>query len=225
LEQELEHEWDEFERVEEDKNALISELTHKLKHLKKVTMLTLKYEQQTATAKLETLARLRKNRLDELKAAINKSKSELKTDKRVNKRTVTFLTKQKDQMDSLADEWEKKYQRDFTEITGDLTDLTSKRESDQVVLIDKQERWEGDKSNKIALMAEMKKRELEEQERVRLLDIMNLAQRKIRFAWRVYWRRRKKQLIRLRRRRLARARAKRKALAAKFPLMMMQKRK
>jgi len=222
LEWELEREWEEFERLEESANGQIADLTQKLKHLKKVTLLTLKYQQHTATAKQETLARMRKNRLDSLRLAIQKAKNDHKTDKRVHKRSIAFLNKQKEHMDQLADEWEKKYQGDFTEKTNELNDLTQHREQDQQLLIDKQQRWEEDKSRKIALMEEMKRRENEDIARNQLLQLQNLAQCKIRFAWRVYWRKRKKVLKKLYRRHLQKLRAKKKALAQKYPMLAMQ---
>jgi hypothetical protein len=90
-----------FEKEEDQKNNIINELTNKLKHLKKITNLSVKYEQQTSIAQAETIARLRNDYLKKLNIDIEKNKINYKTDKRVNKRTLNFLSKQKDQMDKV----------------------------------------------------------------------------------------------------------------------------
>ena len=52
--------------------------------------------------RMESLARQRAHRLDSLRAQIAKAKGDWKTDKRVNKRTLSFLNKQKEHMDQVG---------------------------------------------------------------------------------------------------------------------------
>ena len=217
LEVELEHEWVEFERLEDVKNAHIIDLTNQLKHLKKVTLLTVKYEQQTAIAQKETLERRRAARLADLRAQIAHMKLDIKTDKRVNKKSLVFLAKQKEAMDALYEEWEHNYEVDHGAKTRQLENLTRDRTTDQIALVERQKRWDADAAAKIALMEEIRIRSLEEESYRALMDRMYLAQCAIRFAWRVYWRRRKKELKKLKRKKLARIRAAKKAENARPP--------
>ena len=209
LEIELENEWVEFEKLEDQKNAQIIDLTNQLKHLKKVTALTVKYEQQTAIAKKETEDRLRATRIGELKASIARRKAELKTDKRVNKKSLVFLAKQKDAMDALYEQWEHNYAVDHGAKSREYDELTRQRTTDQVQLVAKQNRWDEDSKAKIALMKEMATRAQEEEAYRQLMDRMYLAQCTIRFYWKVYWRKRLKELKKLKKKKLARLRAKR----------------
>jgi hypothetical protein len=185
LEVELENEWMEFEKLEDAKNAQIIELTNQLKHLKKVTGLTVKYEQQTAIAQKETTDRIRANRLAELKAQVARTKADIKTDKRVNKKSLVFLAKQKDAMDALYEQWEENYAVDHGAKSREYEELTRNRTVDQLQLVSQQNRWHDDSQRKIALMKEIAVRAHEEAEYRKLMDRMYLAQCTIRFYWKV----------------------------------------
>jgi len=211
LESELEREWSEFERAEDSKSARIIELTQQLKQLKKVTLLSVKYEQQTAVAAKETADRQRAARLADLRDAISRAKGGVKTDKRVHKKSVVFLQRQKEAMDALYEHWEGEYERDHTQISHQLDDITHERQRDQRELLQRQSRWRQDNASKIALMEEATIRTQEEEHYRNLMDRMYLAACLIRFHWKVYWRRRKKELIKLRKKRAARLRAQKKA--------------
>ena len=211
LQHELEHEWVEFEKLDDAKNAQIVDLTAQLKHLKKVTLLTVKYEQQTAVAHKETTERLRINRLNELRGQIARVKADLKTDKRVNKKSLVFLAGQKDAMDQLYEQWERNYDEDHGAKSRELDSLSRARHTDQVALVGQQQRWDADAAGKVALMEERALRGREEAAYRALMERMYLAQCTIRFYWKVYWRRRKKELKKLRRKKLARIRAQKKA--------------
>ena len=211
LQLELEHEWVEFERLEDQNNARIVDLTAQLKHVKKVTLLTVKYEQQTAVAHKETLERRRASRLAELRASITRAKQDLKVDKRVNKKSLVFLARQKDAMDRLHERWEADYEADHGAKTRQYDELTRARSTDQVSLVARQQRWEQDARLKESLMAESKVRAEEEEAYRTLMDRMYLAQCTIRFYWNVYWRGRKKELKKLKKKKAARARAAKKA--------------
>jgi len=211
LELELEHEWTEFERIEDSKNAMILDLTAQLKHLRRVTGLTVKYEQQTAVAARETLERRRASRLADLRTQIARTKAALKTDKRVHKKSLVFLAGQKDAMDALHERWEREYDEDHGAKSRELDDLSRVRHTDQVALVAHQNRWSLDNAAKIALLDEMRVRGEEEANYRALLERMHLAQCTIRFYWKVYWRRRKKELKKLKRKKMARIRAQKKA--------------
>jgi hypothetical protein len=211
LELELEHEWQEFERIEDGKNAMILDLTAQLKHLRRVTGLTVKYEQQTAVAARETLERRRASRLNELRTQIARTKAAAKTDKRVNKKSLVFLAGQKDAMDALHERWEEEYEADHGAKSRELDELSRARHTDQVTLVAQQTRWAADNATKVALLDEMRVRGEEEAAYRLLLERMHLAQCTIRFYWKVYWRRRKKELKKLKRKKMARLRAQKKA--------------
>jgi len=127
-------------------------------------------------------------------------------------------------MDELAENWERKYATDYAEKTVAYEELTGKRTSDQVVLIDKQKRWELDKQHKLERMSELERRAAEEQAAREVEQKQYLAAARIQFAWRCYWRKRSKILKRLRRKQIAAIRKQKAELAKKFPLLAMQKR-
>lgn len=211
LEEELTKEWQSFEQTEEQKNQTINQLTNQLKHLKKVTLLTLKYQQQTATAAQESLGRVRQQELNQKKENIIHEKNEIRLDKRVHKRNIHYLSKQKEEMDRMVEQWDQKYEKDYAEKSSQLSTLREKREADQVILIQKQTRWEDDRASKVSLMDELKRRESEEKEKARLDEVMMLAANKIRFAWKVFWRKRKKELKKLHKKHMSKIRAEKKA--------------
>jgi hypothetical protein len=210
LEKEMEVEWEEFERNNEVKQQQINELTAELKHLKRVSSLTQKFEQQTAIAAAESLARQRAERIETLKSLLQEAKSLQKIDKRVNKRTTQYLTKQKESMDQLFEQWEKKYNEDYGSITKDYEGLNEARTNAQLVLVERQQRWEADKAEKIALIEEAKKREADVEAKRQWEEASYLAACKIQFHWRVFWRRRKKELKKLKKKYQAQLRAQRK---------------
>lgn len=217
LQIELEHEWFEFERKEDKNNASIVDLTSQLKHLKKVTLLTVKYEQQTAVAKKETIDRHRYNRLQDLRIQIARIKSELKIDKRVNKKSLVYLAKEKESMDRLHEQWEKDYEIDHGNKTRQYEELSRLRSADQLSLVARQQRWQEDTKMKQSLMTETATRAQEEAAYRALMDRMYLAQCTIRFYWNVYWRARKKELKKLKKKKASRARAAKKAEKGRPP--------
>jgi hypothetical protein len=222
LQNELENEWKEFERFDEHKNNQISQLTAQLKHLKKVTQLTGKFEQQTAISQAETLARVRDQRLEELRSKISAAKALHKVDRRVNKRTISYLTRQREQFDQLHSDWEAKYSTDYADISRNYDQLSAQRHSDQISLISLQQRWSNDQAHKKLLIEEDRKRAENAARRTQLDAQEYLAACRIQFAWRVYWRRRRKELIKLRKKRLARMRAEK--AAENNPIIAMQRR-
>lgn len=170
----------------EQKNAEIHDLTQELKHLKKVTQLTLKYEKDTALAQRETIARTRKRNLDDIRDQIAASQESVGRDAAVNTSTLKFLGEQKGQLEKLAREWEDKYSEDFGTLKKELDALTSDRETDKVQLNKLQERWKIDKNEKSIIRMDKDQRDIEGEAKKKLLKYMNLAQAKINFVWRVY---------------------------------------
>ncbi len=59
------------------------------------------------------MGRLRASRLSSLRSLIALRKNEIKTDRRVSKRTLSFLTKQRDDLDVLHEHWDKKYNAEY----------------------------------------------------------------------------------------------------------------
>lgn len=186
LEAELELEQETFREQDEEKKKKISELSLKLKNLKKVTSLTLKYEQESSLSKAEMVVRVRKTRLDGLRAEIAKVRAELDMDAKANARTAEFLTEQKKQLDALNDEWEKRYQQDFSTISKSLEELTAVRDRDLKKLVALQERWHADKEQRLALEEEKKRRQQEESAKKRLHRSMVVVLASVRFFWPVY---------------------------------------
>lgn len=221
----LEDEWRTYERAEETKNHTISQLTARLKHLKKVTMHTVKFEQQSALAKAESESERKTDALEKQQQEIAKIRAAYKQDKRVHKRTLAFLQKQKDEMDMLHNQWEQKYEEDHTTKTVELEKLNEARATDLQSLVSQQKRWEEEKATKLFLLQEAKERAEEEKAYKELQDRMYLAACAIQFAWRVYWRRRKKDLKKLKKKYMAKLRAQKKAEAKGGSMAMSSSRK
>lgn len=186
LEQELRAERENFARATEAKNLEIQALTQELKQLKKVTALSKKYETDTALAKRETIARTRKRRLDDLREQIAKTQEGVTRDTTVNDSTIKYLHKKRSELDTLAEQWDGKYETDHGQLTEDLETLTQERDTDNLTLTKLQERWTIDKSEKAATNMEKQQRLVELLNQKKLLKIMNLAQAKINFVFRVY---------------------------------------
>lgn len=168
------------------KNLEIQALTQELKQLKKVTALSKKYETDTALAKRETIARTRKRRLDDLREQIAKTQEGVTRDTTVNDSTIKYLHKKRSELDTLAEQWDGKYETDHGQLTEDLETLTQERDTDNLTLTKLQERWTIDKSEKAATNMEKQQRLVELLNQKKLLKIMNLAQAKINFVFRVY---------------------------------------
>jgi len=186
LEQELRAERENFARATETKNLEIQALTQELKQLKKVTALSKKYETDTALAKRETIARTRKRRLDDLREQIVKTQEGVTRDTTVSDSTIKYLHKKRTELDTLAEQWDGKYETDHGQLTEDLETLTQERDTDNLTLTKLQERWTIDKSEKAATNMEKQQRAVEFLNQKKLLKIMNLAQAKINFVYRVY---------------------------------------
>jgi hypothetical protein len=164
----------------------IHELTQQLKHLKKVTALSLKYEKDTALAQRETIARMRKRNLDDIRDQISKTQEALARDSDVSGANLKYLGKQRNELKDLSDEWTAKYDQDFGKISEQLEELTTHRDKDNITLTKLQHRWKIDKAEKSATAMEMEQRVVETENKKKLLKIMNLAQAKITFIYRVY---------------------------------------
>lgn len=189
---ELREERERFGRVVEEKNTNISKLTSELKQLKKVTMLSLKYEKETALAQRDTLERMRKRRLDNLKNQIVEIQEKLEQDNKVNDLTTKFLNKRRDELGDLQSQWQQKYDTDVSKLKGDL-DGTQKERDDKLAILNRfRARWEVDKAERHANDMEKKQRKVEEENKKELMKVMNLAQSSIHFFWRVYNRKRPK---------------------------------
>jgi peptidoglycan hydrolase CwlO-like protein len=186
LEQSLREERENFTRSMEEKNVEIHELTQQLKHLKKVTALSLKYEKDTALAQRETIARMRKRNLDDIRDQISKTQEALARDSDVSGANLKYLGKQRNELKDLSDEWTAKYDQDFGKISEQLEELTTHRDKDNITLTKLQHRWKIDKAEKSATAMEMEQRVVETENKKKLLKIMNLAQAKITFIYRVY---------------------------------------
>lgn len=192
LELELRAEHDSFTRNIDDKNIEISQLTAELKHLKKVTALSLKYERETALAQQETTNRLNKRSLMEIKDKINVKEEGVETDTVVHDATIEFLDQQQHSLQELLEDWNAKKEREFGELEGEVEKLTLTREEDKQHLVEFQRRWELDKRERTFKAEEKKQRQIEELNKKKLIKIMNLAQAKIYFFYRVYNRKRPK---------------------------------
>lgn len=192
LEQELRAERDSFQHSIDYKNVEISELTGELKLLKKVTALSLKYERETALARQETQNRKYKRALTDMKAQINTTEQGLDVDTEVHKSTIDFLSKEQDGLHELLEQWESQKERDFGELEQEVEKITLTREEDQQHLVEFQRRWELDKRERTFKAEEKKQRQIEEQNKKKLQKIMNLAQAKIAFLYRVYNRKKPK---------------------------------
>jgi len=89
-------------------------------------------------------------------------------------------------LDTLADQWDGKYEKDFGTLSEDLETLTRERDTDNLTLTKLQERWTIDKSEKAATSMEKQQRQVEIKNKKKLLKIMTLAQAKLVFVWNVY---------------------------------------
>lgn len=192
LELELKEERERFARAVEEKNGTISKLTAELKQLKRVTMLTLKYEKETALAQRDTLERMRKRTIDSLKDSIVEMQEKLERDNNVSDITSKFLTKRRDELAVLKTQWEEKYDKELGKMKAELDDTTTGRDADLEVLNKLRGRWEVDKAERKSNEEEKKQRKVEEENKKELMKVMNLAQAHIFFLWRVYNRKRPK---------------------------------
>lgn len=192
LEMELRAEREGFTRAMESKEIDIRHLTAELKQLKKVTALSLKYEKETSLAQKETTARMRKRELDKYRKDISNASEAVARDTLVHDNTAGFLQQQKDNLDKLHVQWEGKYEKDHGELVGEFDKLTVQRDADNVILTKFQQRWEVDKSEKRAKAEEMKQRGQDEENKQKLLRIMNLSHAKIAFMWRIFKRKKPK---------------------------------
>lgn len=192
LEMEIRAEREGFTQKMEEKEIEIRRLTATLKQLKKVTALSLKYEKETALAKSETIDRMRNREEGKYRKNIGNAQDAVSRDTLVHDNTAGFLQQQKDNLDKLHSEWEGKYDKDHGELTDEFDKLTTQRNADKEILMKFQERWEIDKAEKKAKAEENKQRAEDEQNKAKLLRIMNLSHAKIAFMWRVFKRKRPK---------------------------------
>jgi len=192
LEMEIRAEREGFTREMESKEIEIRKLTAELKQLKKVTALSLKYEKDTALANRETIERMRSREESKYRQNIAKTSDAVNRDHSVHTHTADFLQQQKDNLDTLHYEWEGKRDKDFGALSSEFGKLTTQRNSDKDILVRFQERWEIDKAEKKAKAEEMKQRGQDEENKQRLLRIMNLSHAKIVFMWRVFKRKKPK---------------------------------
>ena len=127
-----------------------------------------------------------------MKAQINTTEQGLDVDTEVHKSTIDFLSKEQDGLHELLEQWESQKERDFGELEQEVEKITLTREEDQQHLVEFQRRWELDKRERTFKAEEKKQRQIEEQNKKKLQKIMNLAQAKIAFLYRVYNRKKPK---------------------------------
>lgn len=188
LEVTMRAERDVFGKSIDEKNAEISALTGELKHLKKVSALTLKFEKDTEQAKQETTKRMNQLEIDRTKDVIDSVGEASALDSMVHEETVTFLIKQKDQLDQLYDRWNDRYGKEIEDSAKTIAEMESNHDADAATLSEFQSRWEDDSGVKTFERDEKKLRLTEDKNKKQLLQVMNMAQARVAFFYRVYTR-------------------------------------
>lgn len=186
LQERLAKECERFDKDNEKNDADITKKTAALKHLKKVTHLRYEYDRKTAQAKLEAKEREYKKIVDGLQNRIKKAEQLLKREKKVNEQTVDFLTTQMHDLDEKEDHWKHRYDEEIKEITNQKNTEQNSQETAFETLNHFRYRWNREKEKEAALAKEAVQREREAVARKRLLRVMNLAQCKIRFWWKIH---------------------------------------
>jgi len=185
----MEEECDRFDKENAHMDKQIAELTAGLKHLKKVTRLRHDFEAKAANARLEAKARIYKKDLDTLRERIRKAEDSLNRDDFVNKKTITFLTRQEETLAKHHTLWEEKLSKEKKEKEDEYDKLKNlQEEEEQFRLSQHKQRWEKEKNRQEALQKEAAQRDREAVAKKRLLKVMALAQCKIRFWWKVHQR-------------------------------------
>lgn len=186
LEMELRAERESFGKLTEEKNAEISALTGELKHLKKVSALTLKFEKETEQAQQETTKRKNQLEISRTKEKIDEAGEATQVDTLVHEETLAFLTKQKDQLDQLYDRWHERYGKEMEDMSKAIGELEGNRDTDVTTLGEFQSRWTDDSGVKTFEREEKTQRVVEDGNKKKLLQVMNMAQARLAFFYRVY---------------------------------------
>lgn len=175
-----------FKQSEETKNREIARLTQHLKHLRKVTTNQLRYEEDAARAQLESIRRVREQRLQDLEAEISRLQRDVATDALAHDKATAFLDMQRRELDALHQTWEHKAAADVAKREAMLEGLSELRAREKAKLNALAERWETEEEERLAQVEEIKRRTIETQAQQELAERMDRAQRLIRFWWRVY---------------------------------------
>lgn len=177
---------DQYEREMEQKEALLTRLTQRLKHRRKVTVSQHEYEAEAAEAELEALKRVESNKVTELKKEIDKVEDDWQVDTIVSKLNQEFLAKQSKVMDEVYARWEKKMEEDVGSRDAMLKEVNELRAKQREKLAKLMARWEVEQEEKLQRLESIKKRTIEAELRREMEEKMHRAQRLIRHWWFVY---------------------------------------
>jgi len=219
IERQAASEASDFQQARDAKQAQIQSLSNQIKQYSQSAKFTAQYERQQALAKMENLIHQRKQVLQSLSdrlAVVRRLQGE---DELVATHAANFLNRQKEQLDQITDEWEVKYSNEVGRASEQLDTLKEARQHNAQILTTLQTRWQEDSEQKNALEAERKQRDKEEKVSEKLKHIMNLAQCKIRFAWRVYKRSKETQMKKKQKKARARRVRMIKEMQKKFPYL------
>lgn len=211
--QEVQQEMAIFQQQQAQKCSEISNYQEELKSLKLRTIHTVKHHQELTVSEVEIQQQLQQRELHTLRQKIAELKRDIAIDQHVHGKTTKFLSRQKEQLDQYQQGWESTFESKTSEYDDRYKQLQQQRLQEQEKLAKLQKRYYTDKNEKLALVSERETREHERQVSAEQLHQQSIAANCIRYWWRVYWRKRSKELAKIRKKKLAAARAKR--LAAK----------
>ena len=177
--------------------AQVADAHAALRHHRSLITHTVKYDQHTLAARAEATSRQRRARLAELSAGIAELGRRARDSARAHRYVVTYLGWVKGGVEREVGEWGERYEGEVGNDRERYGELMGKRAEEVRGLVGLQREWEEDEGRRREELREREDMEREERERREGDERRERSARKIQFAWRVYWRRRRVQLKKL----------------------------
>ena len=168
-----------------------------LRHHRTMIAHTVRFDQQSLAARAESVARERRVRLVGLERNIAELKRRGVESIRVHQSNVTYLGWVKGGVEREYGEWSERYESEVGNDRERYAELLGKRNEEMRALIERQREWADDEGKRRVELMEREEMEREQKEREEEGQRRDRSARRIQFAWRVYWRRRKVQLKKL----------------------------
>ena len=177
--------------------ADVDEAHRQYKHYATLIHNSSKYDREDSAARAEAVMRDRRETLRSLQQAVATMKTAIRNSAKVHKYNTLHLNHHKATLEQQLAEWQDKLEQETGNDRQQYAELLAKRNEEVRALMERQRQWDEDERARRDELRERQEMAAANTTKADDAQRRELSARKIQFAWRVYWRRRKVELKRM----------------------------
>ena len=172
----------------------VDEAHRQYKHFATLIHNSAKYDREDSAARVEAVMRDRRETLRSLQQSLSQMKAGIRNSARVHKANQLYLNHNKATLEQQLSEWQDRLETETGNDRQQYAELLAKRNEEVRVLMERQKQWDDDERLRREELRERQEMEAANSAKAEESQRRELSARKIQFAWRVFWRRRRVEL-------------------------------